>query len=34
MDIFLSDSQPWVQMDPAIPKFEQYAPIPKEEHGG
>jgi len=26
MDIFVSDAQPWGQMDPAIPKFEQYPP--------
>jgi hypothetical protein len=26
MDIFVSDAQPWDQMDPAIPKFEQYPP--------
>ena len=26
MDIFVSDAQPWDQMDPAIPKFEQYSP--------
>ena len=24
MDIFVSDAQPWDQMDPSIPKFEQY----------
>jgi len=28
MDIFVSDAQPWDQMDPAIPKFEQYPPTP------
>ncbi len=27
MDIFVADAQPWDQMDPAIPKFEQYPPI-------
>jgi hypothetical protein len=26
MDIFVSDAQPWDQMDPSIPKFEQYPP--------
>jgi hypothetical protein len=26
MDIFVSDAQPWDQMDPAIPKFEHYPP--------
>jgi hypothetical protein len=26
MDIFVSDAQSWDQMDPAIPKFEQYPP--------
>jgi len=31
MDIFVSDAQPWDQMDPAIPKFEQYPPIPSKE---
>jgi len=31
MDIFVSDAQPWDQMDPAIPKFEQYPPIPTKE---
>jgi hypothetical protein len=30
MDIFVSDAQPWDQMDPAIPKFEQYPPLAKE----
>jgi hypothetical protein len=30
MDIFVSDAQPWDQMDPAIPKFEQYPPSAKE----
>jgi len=24
MDIFVSDAQPWDQMDPSIPKFKQY----------
>src|SRR6266536_3882895 len=24
MDMFVSDAQPWDQMDAAIPKFEQY----------
>ena len=24
MDIFVSDAQPWDQMDPAVPKYEQY----------
>ena len=31
MDIFVSDAQPWDQMDPAIPKFERYPPIPTKE---
>jgi hypothetical protein len=31
MDIFISDAQPWDQMDPKIPKFEQYPPIPTKE---
>jgi hypothetical protein len=31
MDIFVSDTQPWDQMDPAIPKFEQYPPVPTKE---
>jgi hypothetical protein len=31
MDIFVSDGQPWDQMDPAIPKFEQYPPQPTKE---
>jgi hypothetical protein len=26
MDIFVSDAQPWDQMDPAIPKFDEYPP--------
>jgi len=30
MDIFVSDAQPWDQMDPAIPKFEQYPPSTRE----
>jgi hypothetical protein len=30
MDIFVSDAQPWDQMDPAIPKFEQYPSLAKE----
>jgi hypothetical protein len=30
MDIFVSDTQPWDEMDPKIPKFEQYPPLPKE----
>jgi hypothetical protein len=29
MDFFVSDAQPWDQMDPAIPKFEHYPPPPK-----
>jgi hypothetical protein len=28
MDIFVSDAQPWDQMDSSIPKFEQYPPLP------
>jgi hypothetical protein len=31
MDIFVSDAQPWDQMDPALPKFEQYPPAPGKE---
>ena len=31
MDIFVADAQPWDQMDPAIPKFQQYPPIPSKE---
>ena len=31
MDIFVSDAQPWDEMDPAIPKFEQYPPVPIKE---
>ena len=31
MDIFVSDAQPWDQMDPAIPKFEQYPPTQTKE---
>lgn len=31
MDIFVSDAHPWDQMDPAIPKFEQYPPGPTKE---
>ncbi len=27
MDVFVSDAQPWDQMDPNIPKFEQYPPF-------
>ena len=31
MDVFVSEAQPWDQMDPAIPKFGQYPPSsPKE----
>jgi len=30
MDIFVSDAQPWDQMNPTIPKFEQYPPSAKE----
>ena len=26
MDIFTSEAQPWDQMDPAIPKYENYPP--------
>jgi hypothetical protein len=26
MDIFVSDAQPWGQMDPTIPKFDGYPP--------
>jgi len=31
MDIFVSDAQPWDEMDPKIQKFEQYPPIPTKE---
>ena len=31
MDIFVSDAQPWDQMDPGIPKFEQYPPSATKE---
>jgi hypothetical protein len=31
MDIFVSDAQPWDQMDLAIPKFEQYPPVATKE---
>jgi hypothetical protein len=31
MDIFVSDAQPWDQMDPAIPKFQQYPPTQTKE---
>jgi hypothetical protein len=31
MDIFVSDAQPWDQMDPTIPKFEQYSPEPEQK---
>jgi hypothetical protein len=31
MDIFVSDAQPWDQMDPAIPKFDQYPPQQTKE---
>ena len=31
MDIFVSDAQPWDQMDSSIPKFEQYPPLPTTE---
>ncbi|PYL10596.1 MAG: aldehyde-activating protein [Verrucomicrobia bacterium] len=30
MDIFVSDAQPWDQMDPALPKFEKYPPQAQE----
>ena len=29
MDFFVSDAQPWDQMDSAIPKFQHYPPPPK-----
>jgi hypothetical protein len=29
MDLFVSDVQPWDAMDPAIPKFDTYPPMPK-----
>jgi hypothetical protein len=28
MDFFVSDAQPWDQMDPAIPKYKHYPPAP------
>jgi len=28
-DIFMSTSQPWDQMDPAMPKFEEYSAVAK-----
>src|SRR5262249_47187731 len=28
LDFFVSDAQPWDQMDPAIPKFQDYPPPP------
>jgi hypothetical protein len=31
MDVFVSDAQPWDQMDPAIPKFEQFPPLPPQQ---
>jgi hypothetical protein len=31
MDVFISDAQPWDQMDPAIPKFQQYPPSAAKE---
>jgi hypothetical protein len=31
MDIFVSDAQPWDQMDSALPKYEQYPPLPTKE---
>jgi hypothetical protein len=31
MDIFVSDAQPWDQMDPAISKFEEYPPSSTKE---
>jgi hypothetical protein len=31
MDIFVSDAQPWDQMDANISKFEQYPPVPTKE---
>jgi hypothetical protein len=31
MDIFASDAQPWDEMNPAVPKFHQYPPLPKKE---
>jgi hypothetical protein len=30
MDIFMSDAQPWDQIDPAMQQFEQYPPSAKE----
>jgi len=31
MDFFVSDAQPWDQMDPAIPKFPHYPPPPTKK---
>src|SRR6266496_2804891 len=31
IDVFVSDAQPWDQMDPAIPKFEHYPPPTTKE---
>jgi len=31
MDFFISDAQPWDQMDPSIAKFEQYPPPPTKK---
>jgi hypothetical protein len=31
MDLFVTDAQPWDQMDPALPKYEFYPPRPKKE---
>jgi len=31
MDVFVSDAQPWDQMDPAIPKFDEYPPSSTKE---
>ena len=27
MEIWISDAQAWDQMDPALPKYEQYPPL-------
>jgi hypothetical protein len=29
MHFFVSDAQPWDEMDPALPKFKHYPPAPK-----
>ena len=31
MDFFVSDAQPWDQMDPGIPKFQLYPPLAQQD---